>query len=170
MSQPGPTVSGMESFYQSPQSSFVRQPVCLHLLFNALSYNCRSFSSQLNYHLYTPTSHLSTLNKSDNPQASFFMSDSLRLELTQRSEAIRAVPVTSSNLPDDLQGYHTLVLLDQPPPSSGPSSKDRRPNFGAWHSSVYKATSSTDGLTYVLRRIESMCLHHFGLSSVFVHS
>ena len=85
------------------------------------------------------------------------MSESLRVELTQRSEAIRAAPAPSiSNIPDELQGYHTLVLLDQPPPSSGPAAKDRRPNFGAWHSSVYKATSSADGLAYVLRRIESM--------------
>jgi PAB-dependent poly(A)-specific ribonuclease subunit 3 len=127
--------------------------------------------TQLNYHLYTPASHLSNLPKSDHPQASFFMSDSLRQELTQRSEALRAVPVpSSSNLPDELQGYHTLVLLDQLPPSGGPATKDRRPNFGPWHSSVYKATSSTDGLTYVLRRIESMSLHDLRLSSVFVHS
>ena len=79
------------------------------------------------------------------------------MELTQRSEAIRAAPPpTSSNIPEELQGYHTLMLLDQPPPNGGPAAKDRRPNFGVWHSSVYKATSSTDGLAYVLRRIESM--------------
>ncbi|KAF8583430.1 hypothetical protein K439DRAFT_1412181 [Ramaria rubella] len=132
------TGGGIDSFYQIPQDAFVRQP--------------------LNYHLYTPASHLMTLAKSDQPLASFFMSDSLRRELTQRSEAIRAMPLVSPSLPDELQGYHSLVPLDQP--SGNGHSKDRRPNFGAWHSSVYKATSSTDGHAYVLRRIENFRLAH----------
>ena len=156
----------MESYYQAPPSSFVRQPVrLLFVLLDSPSFGLIFCHIQLNYHLYTPASHISTLAKSDPPQASFFMSESLRVELTQRSEAIRAAPAPS-NLPDELQGYHTLVLLDQPPPSGGPAAKDRRPNFGVWHSSVYKATSSTDGLAYVLRRIESMFWVFFNFHSL----
>ena len=159
----------MEQFYQTP-APFVRQPVRLPLRFLCyISWSCFGLiSTQLNYHLYTAPSYVPGLAKSDKPQTSFFMSDTLRLELTKRSEAIRAVPPpsSSSNLPDELQGYHTLVLLDQPLPNSGPASKDRRPNFGAWHSSVYKATSSADGLAYVLRRIESMRSHHLQRLSI----
>ncbi|KIJ30453.1 hypothetical protein M422DRAFT_61714 [Sphaerobolus stellatus SS14] len=57
------------------------------------------------------------------------------------------------NLPEELQGYHTLVVLDQPQ-----STKERRPNFGSLHATVYKAISSVDGLAYVLRRIENFRL------------
>jgi PAB-dependent poly(A)-specific ribonuclease subunit 3 len=46
-----------------------------------------------------------------------------------------------------LQGYHTLVPLEQ-------TTGERR-KFGNWHSTVYRATSSVDGAEYVLRRIES---------------
>lgn len=121
-------------------------------------FHAHSNFPQLNYHLYTPLPHLATLSNSDQPQATFFMSDCLRQELTQRSEATRAAHVVPLPiLPDELQGYHSLVPLDHPVGLT----KERRPNFGAWHSSVYKATSSTDGHAYVLRRIESMYLQKF---------
>ncbi|KAF8512098.1 hypothetical protein BU17DRAFT_96630 [Hysterangium stoloniferum] len=130
------SAAGLDSFYQTSMNSFIRQP--------------------LNYHLYTPISHAAALTKSDQPQTSFFMSDSLRQELTERAEAIRSVPLAvSSNLPEELQGYHSLVPLDH-----ALSTNDRRPNFGSWHSSVYKATSSTDSLAYVLMRIENFRLPH----------
>lgn len=81
------------------------------------------------------------------------MSDTLRQDLTQRSEIIRsAPPLLMSNLPEELHGYHTLVPLDPPVALNG---KERRPNFGNWYSYIYKAISATDGLTYALRRIES---------------
>ncbi|GJJ13967.1 hypothetical protein Clacol_008224 [Clathrus columnatus] len=137
-----PSIGGMSvrvnGYYSPPLATFARQP--------------------LNYHLYTPQTYHSNATKSDNPSASFFMSDDLRQDLTQQSELTRAVPtMTMLNLPEELQGYHTLVPLDSTVAVAG---KERRPNFGNWYSSIYKATSATDGFTYALRRIENFRLLH----------
>jgi PAB-dependent poly(A)-specific ribonuclease subunit 3 len=51
------------------------------------------------------------------------------------------------NLPDELQGYHSLVPLE--------NAGGERRKFGNWYSTVYRAVSSTDGTSVVLRRIES---------------
>jgi len=52
------------------------------------------------------------------------------------------------NLPDELQGYHTLVPLE--------SISGERRKFGNWYSTVYRATGK-DERGYVLRRVESTC-------------
>lgn len=57
------------------------------------------------------------------------------------------------NLPEQLQGYHTLVPLD------ATAATDRR-KFGNWLSTVYRAISSADGRPYALRRIESVSRFH----------
>lgn len=54
-------------------------------------------------------------------------------------------------LPQSIGKYHTLYPLDEPGREKGPKL------FGV-PSSVYKATSSTDGLPYVLRRLEGVRL------------
>jgi PAB-dependent poly(A)-specific ribonuclease subunit 3 len=78
----------------------------------------------------------------------YFMSDEVREDLQKRTEALRSVvPALGLNLPEELQGYHTLVPLET-------TSPDRR-RFGNWFSTVYKAVSEKDGVTYVLRRVES---------------
>jgi hypothetical protein len=77
----------------------------------------------------------------------YFLNDDLREELQKRSEIIRTAPGPGLNLPDELQGYHTLVPLE----SIG---GDRR-KFGNWYSTVYRATSEATGIAHALRRIES---------------
>jgi PAB-dependent poly(A)-specific ribonuclease subunit 3 len=87
--------SPMGNFYQSQQANFIRQP--------------------LDYHLYshpTPNAFLST----------HFVSDVIREELHKRSEASQLVPLPGHNLPDELQGYHSLALLE-------PSVTERRKFF-----------------------------------------
>lgn len=96
---------------------------------------------QLDYHLYTrpiPNTFI----------PSHFMSDDIREELQKRSEAAHSIPFPPYNLPDELQGYYSLVPLEQPP-------SDRR-KFFSWFSTVYRATNANDGLAYALRRVESV--------------
>lgn len=52
-------------------------------------------------------------------------------------------------LPDELQGYHTLVPLENT------SSQNERRKFLTWYSIVFKAIRTSDGLPYTLRRVES---------------
>ncbi|KAG1834995.1 hypothetical protein DFJ58DRAFT_821106 [Suillus subalutaceus] len=100
---------------------------------------------QLDYHLYshpTPNAFPST----------HFVSDIIREELHKRAEASQLVPLPGHNLPDELQGYHSLALLE-------PSVTERR-KFFSWYSTVYRATSSNDGVSYALRRVENFRLMH----------
>jgi PAB-dependent poly(A)-specific ribonuclease subunit 3 len=92
------------------------------------------------YHLYTappPTTFAPT----------HFVPDNLREELQARSEAVFACPTESNGLPEELQGYHSLVSLEN-------VSGERR-MFGNWYSTVYKAVNANDSGAYVLRRVES---------------
>ncbi|KII83627.1 hypothetical protein PLICRDRAFT_47104 [Plicaturopsis crispa FD-325 SS-3] len=117
--------NGMDPFYQTPQPTFVRQPLL--------------------YHLYTAPIPA--------PFDSHFLPSDLRESLTQRAETLRTYPAsTLAGLPDELQGYHTLVPLEN-------TSNERR-KFGNWYSVVYRATSSVDGGTYALRRVENFRLMH----------
>ncbi|KAI0077690.1 hypothetical protein K474DRAFT_1063340 [Panus rudis PR-1116 ss-1] len=113
-----------DMFY-TPQTTFVRQP--------------------LNYHLYTQP-------RPEHLQHRYFVSDDIREELTRRSETIHTGPAPGLGLPEELQGYHSLVPLE-------PVAGDRR-KFGNWYSVVYRAINSKDGLTHVLRRIENYRLSH----------
>ncbi|KAI0339058.1 hypothetical protein BDW22DRAFT_1409209 [Trametopsis cervina] len=112
----------MDVFYPT-QHAFTRQP--------------------LNYHLYTHP-------RPDSMQSRYFVSDALREELQKRSEAVHAAPPPGLSLPEETQGYHSLVPLE-------PVIGDRR-KFGNWYSTVYKAINSSDGAAYALRRIESFRL------------
>ncbi|KAJ3552928.1 hypothetical protein NM688_g3893 [Phlebia brevispora] len=114
--------AGMDVYY--PQSAFIHQP--------------------LNYHLYT-------LPRPEALQHKYFVSDDVREELQRRSEAINTGPPPGLNLPEELQGYHSLVPLE-------PIGGERR-KFGNWYSTVYKAVNSSDGFTYALRRIENFRLN-----------
>jgi hypothetical protein len=103
---------------------------------------------QLNYHLYTQ--HLP-----DAFSHTYFLNDDLREELQKRSEIIRTAPGPGLNLPDELQGYHTLVPLE--------AIGGERRKFGNWYSTVYRATSETTGVAHALRRIESEFLRIRGM-------
>lgn len=76
------------------------------------------------------------------------MSDDVREELQKRSEAAHSIPSPPYNLPDELQGYRSLVPLEQTP-------SDRR-KFFSWFSTVYRAVNVNDGVAYALRRVESV--------------
>lgn len=65
-------------------------------------------------------------------------------------ETSRGVAAPGTNLPDELQGYHTLVPLE---PNLPPN--ERKKVAGNWHTTAYRAISSNDGLAYCLLRVES---------------
>ncbi|KAJ3743090.1 hypothetical protein DFH05DRAFT_1400654 [Lentinula detonsa] len=128
---PAGYVQNMEvPFYTNPSQVYMNEP--------------------LDYHLYTPTIpsafiSSSTGNHFVNP------SSELRQILQERSHTSRSAPLLGSNLPEELQGYHTFVPIDTV------SSPDRKKFFNL-NSIVYRATNSTDGIPYVLRRIENFRL------------
>ncbi|KAJ7889923.1 hypothetical protein B0H14DRAFT_2561602 [Mycena olivaceomarginata] len=80
----------------------------------------------------------------------------LRTLLQGRSEDLRMAPPQGLNLPEEMQGYHSLVPLEN---LAGTGERERR-KFGNWNSSVYRAINSVDGGTYCLRRIENYRLTH----------
>ena len=124
---------GLEYFPQQP--AFLRQPVRIC----GISSSYLTSTLQLDYHLYSlpPPS----------PPESHFISPTLRTDLQLRSEIIHTPPAPGLNLPDELQGYHTLVPLE--------STTGERRKFGNWYSTVYRATGK-DGRAYVLRRASGM--------------
>jgi len=73
--------------------------------------------------------------------------------MQERSEVIRGAPAPGLNLPEELQGYHTLVPLEV-------TTGSERRKFGNWYSTVYRAIKASDGLPYLLRRIESAWSRH----------
>jgi hypothetical protein len=56
-------------------------------------------------------------------------------------------PLSGTDLPEELQGYHTLVPLE------AHEGTERR-KLGNWYSVVYRAIRSSDGMPYALRRVE----------------
>ncbi|KZT64836.1 hypothetical protein DAEQUDRAFT_698078 [Daedalea quercina L-15889] len=97
----------------------------------------------LNYHLYTQSRPESLAHR-------YFISDNIREELQRRSESLYSSPAHGLSLPEELQGYHSLLPLE-------PTAGERR-KFGNWYSTMYRATNSTDGLAYALRRVENFRL------------
>ncbi|KAF9478551.1 hypothetical protein BDN70DRAFT_808509 [Pholiota conissans] len=110
----------------------------------------------LNYLLYTPFTPPELVR---NPTSSQFVPPSaeLRQLLQERSETSRMVNHADLGLPDELQGYHTLVPLEPTVPAAG---ERERKKFGNWHSTVYKAIRTSDGVPYCLRRVEGFRLTH----------
>lgn len=106
----------------------------------------------LNYHLYTetipPTFMPSSVDSHFLPPSADY-----RQLLHTRSHSIRSLPPPGLNLPEDLQGYHSLAPLE------ATTAQDRR-KLGNWYSSVYRAINSTDGAPYCLRRVENFRLMH----------
>ncbi|KAH9893951.1 kinase-like domain-containing protein [Cubamyces lactineus] len=108
------------------------------------------YAPQMTYHSQPLNYHLYSLPRPDTLAHRYFVSDDIREELQKRSEIIHTVPPAGLGLPEELQGYHTLVPLET-------IGADRR-KFGSWYSTVYRATNSSDGVTYVLRRAENFRL------------
>ncbi|PBP22146.1 PAB-dependent poly(A)-specific ribonuclease subunit PAN3 [Diplocarpon rosae] len=103
----------------------------------------------LQYHLYAPIgAHRQDLLAYQRHTHDFFMPNDLREDLQKKSEAARQV-MPNSQLPA-VEHYHTLVPLD--------TSHQKSATVFGFPSWVYKAVSSKNGLTYVLRRIEGFRL------------
>ncbi|KAJ3869352.1 kinase-like domain-containing protein [Lentinula novae-zelandiae] len=98
-------------------------------------------SEPLDHHLYTPAIPSAFVTS---PTDSHFV-------LVERSHTSRSAPILGSNLPEELQGYHTFVPIDT-------VSSSERKKFFNLDSVVYRAINSTDGIPYVLRRIENFRL------------
>ncbi|KAF9525995.1 hypothetical protein CPB83DRAFT_858474 [Crepidotus variabilis] len=122
----------MEESYYGHASVFVRQP--------------------LNYLLYTPSMPTELVQ---NTISSHFVpsSSDLRQTLQEKSENIHgAASIASVGLPEELQGYHTIVPLE--------STLGERKKFGNWHSTVYRAFRAVDGVPHTLRRVEDYRMMH----------
>ncbi|KAI8928074.1 hypothetical protein BC831DRAFT_503639 [Entophlyctis helioformis] len=108
----------------------------------------------LMYHLYnSPLPHASNVPPNLQPIHSFFMEDQLREHLQKRNEAAQQVLDPNSEegqrLPAVVQTYHSLYPLDE---SKAPS------KIFSYPTCVYKAIRTSDGMPYVMRRIEGFRL------------
>ncbi|KAK0924772.1 PAB-dependent poly(A)-specific ribonuclease subunit 3 [Friedmanniomyces endolithicus] len=109
-----------------------------------------SYKHPLNYHLYASVGpRRENMHPYQRASADFFIPDNIRDDLHKKSEA--AVQVfANSTLPQTVEHFHSLVALDT-------TSQRGATTFG-YPSWIYKATSSKDGHTYALRRIEGFRL------------
>ncbi|EME48099.1 hypothetical protein DOTSEDRAFT_167686 [Dothistroma septosporum NZE10] len=109
-----------------------------------------SYKHPLNYHLYSSIGpRRDNLMPHQRSTADFFLSDNLREELQQKSEATLQT-FANSTLPMTVEYLHSLVALD--------SNNTRSTAPFGYPSWIYKATSSRDGHVYALRRIEGFRL------------
>lgn len=121
---------------------------------------------QLLYHLYAPSGpNRENLLAYQRSAHDFFIPENLRQDLQRKSEAtLQILPSQSlkinvqidalltcyedSNLPPNIEHFHSLVPLD--------TNNQKSSSAFGYNSWVYKAVSSKDGYTYVLRRLEGM--------------
>ncbi|KAI9726509.1 MAG: PAB-dependent poly(A)-specific ribonuclease subunit 3 [Chrysothrix sp. TS-e1954] len=109
-----------------------------------------AYTQPLQYHLYAPIGpHRENLLAYQRTAHDFFISETLRQDLQRKCEATLQV-LSNSNLPANIEHFHTLVPLDT-------STTKNNTAFG-YNSYVYKAISSKDGYHYVLRRLEGFRL------------
>ncbi|KAK7039223.1 PAB-dependent poly(A)-specific ribonuclease subunit 3 [Paramarasmius palmivorus] len=143
--------NGMDmSYYSGSGQYLIREPVSSH---SCAASTWDSRIQQLNYHLYTPNVPAPFISSATD---SYFVppSSELRQLLQTRSETTRSVPPIGLGLPEEIQGYHSLTPLD----TTGLS--DRRKLGNNWYSIVYRAIHQSDGIPYVLRRVENFRLMH----------
>lgn len=108
------------------------------------------YKHPLNYHLYASVGpRRETMLSYQRASADFFIPDNVREDLQKKSEAALQV-FANSTLPHTVEHFHSLVALDH-------SNQRVATTFG-YPSWIYKATSSKDGHTYALRRIEGFRL------------
>ncbi|KAK5132366.1 hypothetical protein LTR08_009137 [Meristemomyces frigidus] len=108
------------------------------------------FKHPLNYHLYASVGpRRDNMLPYQRASADFFIADDLREDLQKKSDA-GLQTFANSTLPQSVEYFHSLVALDTNSPKA-------QSTFG-YPSWVYKATSSRDGHTYALRRIEGFRL------------
>lgn len=105
----------------------------------------------LQYNLYAPAPFRvrPALEEHQRVADDLFIPAKLRDELVERNEAILQV-LPTSNLPDFVHVYHSLLPLDLKPSTSH--------KFGEYPYWRYKVVSATDGRTYCLLRIGGFTL------------
>lgn len=109
-----------------------------------------SYKHPLNYHLYASIGpRRENLMAYQRSTSDFFVPDNLREDLQRKSEATLQT-FANSTLPQSVEYFHSLVALD--------TNNQKGPTTFGYPSWVYKATSSRDGHTYALRRIEGFRL------------
>ncbi|KIM41752.1 hypothetical protein M413DRAFT_137436 [Hebeloma cylindrosporum] len=151
--QSGIAAQGMEptgtNYYDPNEMDYRSHGYPQHDVVGTAYYNAAPvfLRQPLNYLLYTPSTPPELVR---NAEGSHFVpaSADLRQTLQKRSETIRGVTHEDLGLPEELQGYHTLVPLE-------PTGTPDRKKLGNWHSTVYRAIRTTDGIPHVLRRIEN---------------
>ncbi|KAI9203946.1 uncharacterized protein BJ171DRAFT_507112 [Polychytrium aggregatum] len=109
----------------------------------------------LQYHLYAPPlPHVSSLPPHQKTIHAFFMSDKLREDLQRRTEAtLVSIDPTSpeaAQYPAEVHVYNNLYPLDE--------NKEKNTKVFGLPTSVYRSTSSVDGKSYCLRRVEGFRL------------
>ncbi|OLN86109.1 PAB-dependent poly(A)-specific ribonuclease subunit PAN3, partial [Colletotrichum chlorophyti] len=103
----------------------------------------------LQYHLYAPVGpYRDDLMAFQRQAHDFFLPEKLREEMQRKSEALQQV-MPNSTLPP-LDNYYSLVPLD--------TSHRKSSSVFGYTTWVYKATSSKNGRTYCLRRLEGFRL------------
>ncbi|KXT09049.1 hypothetical protein AC579_4716 [Pseudocercospora musae] len=109
-----------------------------------------SFKHPLNYHLYSAIGpRRENLMAYQRSTSDFFIPDNLREDLQRKADAALQT-FANSTLPQHVEYFHSLVALD-----TNNSKGQSAFGYPSW---TYKATSSKDGHTYVLRRIEGFRL------------
>jgi len=110
-------------------------------------------TSMTDGYMYTPSPISSTTTNSHVQQttksflsSTYFMSEDLRNSLLLKNEIANSVE-DSSNLPIEVDNYHSLSLLEASSNLPVPSS-------------TYKAIHSSTGIKYCLRRLHSMSTRH----------
>ena len=109
-----------------------------------------------------PSSNSSSAPSTPPPQAalSFFVSESLRMDILQKNALTLAQPdiVRFPDLPNEVDNYHELCPLE---PIHKPAS-----TILGYQTSTYKATSIKSGTRYCLRRIHGK---YFYLVTNFIY-
>ena len=109
-----------------------------------------NYKHPLNYHLYASIGpRRENLMAYQRSTSDFFIPDNLREDLQRKAEATLQT-FANSTLPQSVEYFHSLVALD--------TNNQKGPSSFGYPSCVYKATSSRDGHTYALRRIEGFRL------------
>ena len=109
-----------------------------------------TYKHPLNYHLYASIGpRRENLMAYQRSTSDFFIPDNLREDLQRKAEATLQT-FANSTLPQSVEYFHSLVALD--------TNNQKGPSTFGYPSWVYKATSSRDGHTYGLRRIEGFRL------------
>lgn len=100
-------------------------------------------------HAYTPPAHGANIKPKSYHSSSFFMPEELRNSLLMKNEMSNNIEHDSSNLPLEVDNYHSLSLLE--------ASSNLPSNLPA--TTTYKATHSSTGIKYCLRRLHGESHH-----------